>query len=101
MEESIFVDDELQSFDRDKDELLLPSTSSLEIVLTSTLKADAPLATTSSTAAMEASRVEGRSSPTRELPLTYTLKFWIWYSTSSSLDLVGFSDADFTGCGIH
>jgi hypothetical protein len=24
----------------------------------------------------------------------------IWYSTSSSLDLVGFSNADFTGCGI-
>jgi hypothetical protein len=24
----------------------------------------------------------------------------IWYSASSSLDLVGFSDTDFTGCGI-
>jgi hypothetical protein len=24
----------------------------------------------------------------------------IWYSASSSLDLVGFFDADFTGCGI-
>jgi hypothetical protein len=24
----------------------------------------------------------------------------IWYSASSSLDLVGFSDADFAGCGI-
>jgi hypothetical protein len=23
-----------------------------------------------------------------------------WYSTSSSLDLVGFSDVDFAGCGI-
>jgi hypothetical protein len=32
--------------------------------------------------------------------LKYTLKFWIWYSASSSLDLVGFSDADFVGCGI-
>jgi hypothetical protein len=30
----------------------------------------------------------------------YTLEFRIWYSASSSLDLVGFSDADFTGCGI-
>jgi hypothetical protein len=32
--------------------------------------------------------------------LKHTLKFWIWYSTSSSPDLVGFSDADFVGCGI-
>jgi hypothetical protein len=31
--------------------------------------------------------------------LKYTLKFGIWYSTSS-LDLVGFSDTDFAGCGI-
>jgi hypothetical protein len=27
--------------------------------------------------------------------LKYTLEFEIWYSASSSLDLVGFSDADF------
>ena len=32
--------------------------------------------------------------------LKHTLEFGIWYSTSSSLDLVGFSDADFVGCGI-
>jgi hypothetical protein len=32
--------------------------------------------------------------------LKYTLEFRIWYSLSSSLDLVGFFDADFTGCGI-
>jgi hypothetical protein len=32
--------------------------------------------------------------------LKYTLEFGIWYSTSSLLDLVGFSDADFAGCGI-
>jgi hypothetical protein len=32
--------------------------------------------------------------------LKYTLKFGIWYSASSSLDLDGFSDADFVGCGI-
>jgi hypothetical protein len=31
--------------------------------------------------------------------LKYTLEFGIWYSTSSH-DLVGFSDADFAGCGI-
>jgi hypothetical protein len=32
--------------------------------------------------------------------LKHTLEFGIWYSTSSSLDLVGFSDIDFLGCGI-
>jgi hypothetical protein len=32
--------------------------------------------------------------------LKYTPEFGIWYSASSSLDLVGFSDADFVGCGI-
>jgi hypothetical protein len=39
MEESIFIDEELQSFGRDENELLLPSTSSPELVLTSTLEA--------------------------------------------------------------
>jgi hypothetical protein len=33
--------------------------------------------------------------------LKHTVKFGIWYSTSSLLDLVGFSDADFAGCGIY
>jgi hypothetical protein len=32
--------------------------------------------------------------------LKYKLEFGIWYSASSSLDLVGFSDANFAGCGI-
>jgi hypothetical protein len=32
--------------------------------------------------------------------LKYTLEFGILYSASSSLDLVGFSDAGFVGCGI-
>jgi hypothetical protein len=32
--------------------------------------------------------------------LKHTPEFGIWYSTSSSLDLVGFSDAGFAGCGI-
>jgi hypothetical protein len=58
MGESIFVDEELQSFDRDEDELLLLSTSSSELVPTSTLEAEAPQATTSSTAVVEASRVK-------------------------------------------
>jgi hypothetical protein len=32
--------------------------------------------------------------------LKHTPEFGIWYSASSSIDLVGFSDADFVGCGI-
>jgi hypothetical protein len=32
--------------------------------------------------------------------LKHKLECGIWYFTSSSLDLVGFSDADFVGCGI-
>jgi hypothetical protein len=32
--------------------------------------------------------------------LKHTPEFGICYSASSSLDLVGFSDADFAGCGI-
>jgi hypothetical protein len=59
MEESFFVDEELQDTDRDEDEPLLPSTSSPELVHASTLEAEAPHATTSSTAAVEASWVEG------------------------------------------
>jgi hypothetical protein len=71
MEESIFVDEGLQGVDGDEDELLLPSTLSSEPVPASTLEAEAPQATTSSTAAVEASRVEGRSCPSLELPLTF------------------------------
>jgi hypothetical protein len=59
MEESIFIDEELQGFDGDEDEPLLPSTSSPELVPASTLEVKAPQDTTSSTAAVEASRVEG------------------------------------------
>jgi hypothetical protein len=33
--------------------------------------------------------------------LKHTPEFGIWYSASSSLDLVGFFDADFAGCGIE
>jgi hypothetical protein len=32
--------------------------------------------------------------------LKHTLEFGVWYSASSSLDLVGFFDTDFVGCGI-
>jgi hypothetical protein len=60
MEESIFVDEGLQGVDDDKDEPLLPSTSSPEPVPAFTLEAEAPQATTSSSAAAQASRVEGK-----------------------------------------
>jgi hypothetical protein len=59
MEEIIFVDEGLQGVDGDEDEPLLTSTSSPEPVPTSTLEAEAPQATTSSTVAVEASWVEG------------------------------------------
>jgi hypothetical protein len=59
IEENVFVDGGLQGVDGDEDDPLLPSTSSSESVLASTLEAEAPQATTSSTAAVEASRVEG------------------------------------------
>jgi hypothetical protein len=55
MEESIFVDEGLQGVDGDEDEPLLPSTSSSELVPASTLEAEAPQATTSSTVVVEAS----------------------------------------------
>jgi hypothetical protein len=59
MKESIFVDEGLQGVDSDEYEPLLPSTSSPKPVPASTLEAEAPQATTSTTAAMEASRVGG------------------------------------------
>jgi hypothetical protein len=59
MEESIFVDEELYGFDGDKDEPLRPSTSSPELVPDLTLEVEATQPTTSSTTAVEASRVEG------------------------------------------
>jgi hypothetical protein len=59
MEESIFVDEELQSFDGDEDEPLLLSISSPELVRAFTLEVEAPQATTYSTVAVEASRVQG------------------------------------------
>jgi hypothetical protein len=68
IEESIFVDEELQGIDGDEDEPLLPSTSSPELVPASTLEAEAPHATTSSTAAVEASQVEGEIVSEREAP---------------------------------
>jgi hypothetical protein len=57
--ESIFADEKLRGFGSDEDEPLHPSTSSLELVLASTLEAEAPQATTSFTGAVQTSRVEG------------------------------------------
>jgi hypothetical protein len=59
MEESIFVDEELQSFNSYEDEPLHSSTTSPEVVHASTLEAEALQATTSFTAAVEVSRVDG------------------------------------------
>jgi hypothetical protein len=59
MEEGIIVDEGLQGIDDDEDEPLHPSTSLPGPVPASTLEAEAPQATTSSTAAAEVSRVEG------------------------------------------
>jgi hypothetical protein len=59
MEESIFVDEGLQGVDSDEDEPLLLYTSSPESVPASTFEAEAPHATTSSTAVVKASQVEG------------------------------------------
>jgi hypothetical protein len=58
MEESTFVDEGLQGMDGDKDEPLHPSTSSAESVPASTIEAEAPQATTSSTTVVEVSQVE-------------------------------------------
>jgi hypothetical protein len=58
MEESIFVDEGLQGVNGNEDEPLLPSTSSPEPIPASTLEAEAPQATTSSIAVVEASQVE-------------------------------------------
>jgi hypothetical protein len=59
MDESIFVDEGLHDIDGVEDKPLLLSTSSPEPVRASTLEAEARQATTSSTIAVEASRVEG------------------------------------------
>jgi hypothetical protein len=59
MEENIFLDEGLHGVDGDENDLLLPSTSSPEPIPASILEAEAPQVTTSSIAAVEASRVEG------------------------------------------
>jgi hypothetical protein len=55
IEKNIFIDEELQGFDDDKDESLLSTISSVELVSAFTLKTEAPQTTTSSTVVVEAS----------------------------------------------
>jgi hypothetical protein len=55
MEENIFIDGGLHGVIGDEDEPLLPSTSSPKHVPASTLEAEAPQATISSTSAVEVS----------------------------------------------
>jgi hypothetical protein len=60
MEESIFVDEELQGFEGDEDEhIASASTSSPGPVLASTLKAEAPQAATSSSVGVQVLGIEG------------------------------------------
>jgi hypothetical protein len=59
IEESIFIDEGLQGVDSDEDDPILPSISSPNPVPASTLEAEAPQATSSSTVAVEASWFEG------------------------------------------
>jgi hypothetical protein len=79
MKESIFVDEELQGFDGDEDDPLRPSTSSPESVPASTLEAEAPRATTSSTTA---SRVEGEIISESGGPLTFRRHILLKVSSS-------------------
>jgi hypothetical protein len=59
IEESMFVDERLQGINGVEDEPLFPSSSSPEPIPASTLEAEAPQATTSSTAAVETLQFEG------------------------------------------
>jgi hypothetical protein len=71
MKESIFIDEKLYGFDGDEDDPLRPSTLSPKLVPAFTLEAEASQATTSFTAAVEVSWVEGRLSSSRVLPLIF------------------------------
>jgi hypothetical protein len=62
MEESIFVDEELQVFEGDKDEHIAPaSTSSPGLVPASTLEAEVPQVITSSSTGVQASGIQGET----------------------------------------
>jgi hypothetical protein len=71
MEESIFVDEGLQDIDADEDEPLLPSTSSPKHVSASTLEAELLSLLSPPQQQWRRHELRGRSSPRRELPLTF------------------------------
>jgi hypothetical protein len=71
MEENIFVDEELQSFDGDEDDPLHPFTSSLEHIPLPHLKQRLLNLLPLSQQQWRCHGLRGRSSPTRELPLTF------------------------------
>jgi hypothetical protein len=71
IEESIFVDEELQGFNGDEDEPLLPSTSLPKLVPAFTLEAEAPQATTVPQQQWRRYGLRGRSTPSRELHPTF------------------------------
>jgi hypothetical protein len=69
MEESIFVDEELQGFEGDEDEHIAPaSASSPGLVPASTLEVEAPQAATSSSVGVQASGILGEINSKNEAP---------------------------------
>jgi hypothetical protein len=71
MEESIFVDEELHSFNRDEDEPLLPSHHHMNLFLLSHLKQRFLRLLALPQQQWRHHKLRGISSPTRELPLTF------------------------------
>jgi hypothetical protein len=71
IEENIFVNEELQSFDRDEDEPLLQSASSPELVPAFTLKQILLRLLPLPQQQQRRHELRGRSSPTRKLHLTF------------------------------
>jgi hypothetical protein len=71
IEKSIFVDEEVQGFDGDEDESLVPSTSSLSLFLLPHLKQRLLRLLPLLQQQWRHHRLRGRSSPSRELPLTF------------------------------
>jgi hypothetical protein len=71
IEKSIFVDEEVQGFDGDEDESLVPSTSSLSLFLLPHLKHRLLRLLPLLQQQWRHHRLRGRSSPSRELPLTF------------------------------
>jgi hypothetical protein len=71
IEKSIFVDEEVQGFDGDEDESLVPSTSSLSLFLLPHLKQRLLRLLPLLQQQWRHHRLRERSSPSRELPLTF------------------------------